>query len=162
MITFTFLDKKEKDIWLPRLFDLFYENMCQIAPSGLLYEQEKREWLDNVSPAMDKPPRQIILCLEEEIPVGYVQYYTRENLLMIEEVQIQKQYQCTTLFYGMCFFLAKALPDEIKVIEAYADQRNLRSQGLMVKLGMKPIGEEGCFVHLQGTTERLRCYRKRG
>ena len=33
MIRFGVLNKREKEIWLPVLFDLFYENMHHIAPS---------------------------------------------------------------------------------------------------------------------------------
>ena len=59
---FCYLDKTEKDQWLPRLLDLLYENMRSIAPSGLTYQQEKDQFLAAVSPALDKAPRQIILC----------------------------------------------------------------------------------------------------
>lgn len=63
---FCYLDKSEKDHWLPQLFDLLYDNMRSIAPSGLSYEQERKEWLAAVSPALEKAPRQIILCFVGE------------------------------------------------------------------------------------------------
>ena len=85
MITFTYLDKTQKERWLPVLFDLFYDNMRHIAPSELPYEQEKKQWLTEVSPALEKAPRQIILCFADDALAGYVQYYTNGNLLMIEE-----------------------------------------------------------------------------
>lgn len=160
MITFTFLNKNEKEFWLPRLFDLFYENMQGIAPSVLPYEKEKQQWLRNVSPALEKDPRQIILGLHNGALAGYVQYYTNQNLLMIEEIQLQKTYQCTTLFYGLCKQLARVLPKGLEIVEAYAEKRNLHSQKIMQKLGMTQIDEEGPFVHFRGSAESLRRYFK--
>jgi hypothetical protein len=159
-MTFSFLNKNEKSIWLPLLFQMFYENMREIAPTGLPCEEEKREWLGNVAPALDKEPRQIILCLDGDILAGYIQYYTRENLLMIEEVQIRKAYQRTTLFYGLCKYLIKALPESLEVVEAYAEKRNVRSQKLMQKLGMSQVDEEGPFVHYRGPADALHPYFK--
>jgi RimJ/RimL family protein N-acetyltransferase len=155
MIRFGVLNKREKEIWLPVLFDLFYENMHHIAPSGLCYEQEKQQWLQEISPALDKDPRKIVLCFDNDAVVGYVQYYTNRNLLMIEEVQIKKSHQQTTLFYGICKHLAWVLPEEIETIEAYAEKRNLHSQKIMEKLGMVQIDEEGPFVHLRGSAKSL-------
>ena len=89
---FCFLNKSEKDHYLPQLFDLLYENMKVIAPSGLSYEQEKTEWLENVSPALEKAPRQIVLCFVAGELAGYMQYYIRDTLLMVEEIQLKKKY----------------------------------------------------------------------
>ena len=158
MTRFAVLNKNEKDIWLCRLFDLFYRNMQEIAPTDLSYEQEKQQWLSNVSPALDKDPRQILLCFDGDVLAGYVQYYTNQKLLMVEEIQMEKAYQRTTLFYGICTNLADMLPKGIETVEAYAHKKNLYSRQLMAKLGMAQIGEEGPFVHLQGSAESLRRY----
>ena len=160
MISISFLDKRKKDCWLLKLFDLLYDNMCQIAPSGLPYEQEREQWLSNVSPALDKAPRQIILCFVNGGLAGYIQYYTRENLLMVEEVQIKKAYQGTFLFYRLCQHLVNTLPEDIRIIEAYADKRNLNSQKLMQKLGMETVEDHGesPFVHLRGSAQNANAY----
>lgn len=160
MITFTYLDKTKKDRWLPILFDLYYENMQEIVPSELPYEQEKQQWMNQVSPALEKELRQVILCFTDKKLAGFVQYYTNKNLLMIEEIQIRKGYQCTTLFYGLCKSLAIRLPSEIESIEAYAEKRNTHSQELMQKLGMVQIEEDGPFVHLRGSAEKIHRYFK--
>ncbi len=151
MISFSYLDKSQKDQWLPILFDLLYENMSVIAPSEEPYEAQKEEWFGNVSPALDKAPRQIILCFADGKFAGYVQYYTRDDLLMVEELQIQKAYQRTTLFAALWKHLRVLLPDSIHYIEAYADPRNTNSLTIMKKLGMEPM-EFGnpAFVHLRG------------
>ena len=156
MLTFTFLDKTQKEQWLPKLFELLYANMHTIAPGDLTYEQEKQQWTENVSPALEKEPRKVILCLDDDDLVGYVQYYTNGSLLMIEEIQIAKAYQRTTLFYSLCKYLAKALPEEIEIVEAYAEKRNLHSQKIMRKLGMVQIDEDGPFAHFRGSARKFK------
>ena len=156
MITFTVLDTCEKERWLPVLFDLFYDNMQEIAPSELPYEQEKQQWLSEVSLALEKAPRQIILCFVGGVLAGYVQYYTNGKLLMIEEIQLKKAYQRTTLFYSLCKHLATRLPPGLETIEAFAIKQNLHSRKLMQKLGMTQIDEDDNFVHLRGSTWEIR------
>ena len=156
MITFSYLDKSKKEQWLPILFDLLYENMQEIAPSDLTYEQEKAQWLSRVSPALEKEPRKIILCLAESALAGYVQYYTNKNLLMIEEIQIAKDFQRTTLFYSLCKHLAQVLPPDLETIEAFALKQNLYSRKLMNRLGMEQIEENDDFVHMRGSIQNIK------
>ena len=154
MITYTHLDKTQKDQWLPRLFDLYYTNMIPIAPSDLDYDQERAQWLSAVSPALDKEPRQILLCCEDGKLAGYVQYYTRGELLMIEELQLADIYQRSTVFFSLIRALIRLLPEGICYVEAFADSRNHRSIRLMQKLGMEVL-EETEFVHLRGHAVRI-------
>ena len=137
MITCSCMEKSEKAQWLPVLFDLFYENMSPIAPSGLPREEERACWLSEVSPALDKDPRQILLCRDREHPLGYIQYYTRGDLLMIEEFQIAKPYQMSLLFPRMCKSLLRYLPEGIETVEAYAHIPNLYSRSIMAKFGFQ-------------------------
>ncbi len=154
---FCYLDKSEKDHWLPQLFDLLYDNMRSIAPSGLSYEQERKEWLAAVSPALEKAPRQIILCFVGEELAGYVQYYIRERMLMVEEIQLKREFHRTFLFYKFCKHLLSVLPDDLQTIEAYADKRNLYSICLMEKLGMQPceLESDSPFVHMHVPAEKV-------
>lgn len=149
---FLFLNKKEKDTWLPKLFDLLYENMQTIAPSEFPYEEEKAQWLAKVSPALSKEPRQIIMCLIDGELAGYIQYYIRERMLMVEEIQLKKQYHSTTLFCCFCKYLSTIVPDDLQTIEAFADKRNIHSIRLMERLGMQPCDSntESPFVHMRG------------
>lgn len=157
MLMVSYLDKNEKDRLLPMLFDLLYENMCTIAP-GLPYEQEKALWLSQVSPAMDKPERQILICRQNGKPVGYLQYYIRQDLLMLEELQLVKSCRSTTALLKLIRFLISGLPAELTRLEAYADKRNTYSQALMQKLGMEslPMPEEAPFVHYRGSLGGIR------
>ena len=69
-----YLNKAEKDFRLPQLFELFYENMSVIAPSGMPYEAERDEWMSNVAPALKKEPRKVLLALDGEKLAGYLQF----------------------------------------------------------------------------------------
>ena len=152
-----FLDKSQKDLWFPQLFDLYYENMHQIAPSGLSRDDERSRWLAAVSPALEKEPRKIILCTDGDTLPGYIQYYTRDDLVMVEEIQIAKDWQNTLLFSQMCRFLARQLPPDIRRIEAWADRRNTASQRLMDRLSMVQTDRSDAdFLHFRGGLEPLR------
>lgn len=143
------------------LFDLLYDNMKVIAPSGLPYEEEKNNWLATVSPAIDKAPRQVIMCFDNDTLAGFMQYYIRNDLLMIEEAQLAGAYQRTTAFYRMCKHLSGILPNNIAHIEAYADKRNLNSISIMKKLGMEIVedDESSPFLHLRGYVNQIRKFR---
>ena len=65
VIRFSYLEKSQKEQSLPVLFDLLYENMQEIAPEQIPCEQAKQLWLKEVSPALEKAPRQIVLCLSD-------------------------------------------------------------------------------------------------
>lgn len=152
-----YLNKEEKDLWLPRLFDLLYENMHAIAPSNLSYEQEKAQWLAAVSPALEKEPRQIILCFAQGDLAGYVQYYIKDKMLMIEVIQIKQKYHRTFLFYKLCKFMVSVFPKDLQAVEAYADKRNLYSISLMRKLGMSACETEkdSPFIHFRGSAKKI-------
>ena len=98
----SFLDKRECDRILPRLFEILYQNMSVIAPTGESYEEDRAEWLAAVSPAMQKEPRQIILMHDREHLAGYFQYYVNNGTLMVEEIQIAPQYQQTGALLRLC------------------------------------------------------------
>jgi len=155
-MTLVYLNKEEKDLWLPRLFDLFYENMSVIAPNSMAYEAERDEWLANVSPALDKAPRQVLLALDGEKLAGYVMFYTRADLLMVEEVQLRREYQGGLLFLRLCRKLLADLPEEVGTVEAYAHRQNDRSRKLMKRLGMEEVPENSAFVHLRGDAAGIR------
>ena len=151
-----YLNKAEKDRWLPQLFALFYENMSKYTPVGLSYEAEREEWLRNVSPALDKEPRQVLLALDGQKLAGFVMFYTRRELLMVEEFQIQKDYQGGLLFLRMCRKLLRDLPNEIQWVEAFAHRGNEHSRRLMERVGMNSLEEpDDLFLHLRGDARDL-------
>lgn len=155
MTVYCLLDKSSKERVLPQLFDLLHENMRCIAPSGLPYSQERQQWLCAVGPALEKAPRQILLCIQDGQLLGFLQYYTRDTLLMVEELQIKQDYRCSTVLFGFCRHLRKLLPEAIQTIEAYADMRNGASAAMMERLGMACCGLEGGFLHMRGSRQTM-------
>ena len=158
MASFCFLDKNEKEMWLPNFFDLFYENMQKIAPSESTYDEERERWISTVSEALEKEPRRIIVCSVNGEFAGFLMYYVRKNLLMVEELQIKKKYQMPLLFYQLCKYLGEKLPKEIEYIEAYAHKQNVNSQGIMNVLGMEKIDDSRYphLIHLRGSFQKAK------
>ena len=153
-----FLDKEKEMYLLEQLFDLLYENMQPIAPSGLPYAEEKRQWLSEVVPAMTKQPRQIVLLYDADELAGYLQYYINRGLFMVEEIQLRKDCRATSLFVSLWKFMSALLPEDTHTIEAYADPKNLLSQKLMKKLGMEVIEDPTCgtLLHYRGCLNKIR------
>jgi hypothetical protein len=158
MIEFKELNKSEKSSFLPLLFDIFYNNTTELAPSEKSYELQRDEWISEVSPALDKEPRKIILCYSDGELAGFVMYYTRADLLMVEELQLKKKFQRTRMFYLLCKHLMSVLPSDISIVEAYALKNNLNSQGIMQYLGMDFVSHEEKFslVHLRGSAQKIK------
>lgn len=86
-----------------------------------------------------------------------MQYYIRERMLMVEEIQLKREFHRTFLFYKFCKHLLSVMPDDLQTIEAYADKRNLNSIRLMEKLGMQPceLESDSPFVHMHVPAEKV-------
>ena len=155
---FTLLDKSRKSEILPLLFDIFYENTSKISPFPKPYEAERDEWLSEVSPALEKAPRQIILIHHGTDLAGFVMYYTRGELLMIEELQLVPKYQRTLLCYKTVKYLCEFLGEKIERIEAYALKSNQTSIRLMQDLGFTKINDTlgTKFLHFSCDANRIK------
>lgn len=153
-----FLNKETELDLLEPLFDLLYENMAEIAPSGLSYEAEKQQFLSSVRPAMERAPRQIVLMYDGNTLAGYLQYYVNNGIFMVEEIQIRRGFRSTVLFAQLWKFMVGVIPADTQYIEAYADKRNLPSRRLIAKLGMNAVGDppDGTCLHFRGSMHSLR------
>lgn len=140
-IRFELMDKRRMEELLPQLFNILYNNMNVIAPTGSSYEEDKSIWLPAVTRGMEKAPRQIILMYVGANLAGYFQYYINEGRFMVEEIQLLPQYESTTLLYSFIRFMGKMIPEDVRYIEAYAHKKNLHSQSLINRLGMELVGE---------------------
>ena len=82
------------------------------------------------------------MCVESEL-VGYFQYYINRDTdsLMMEEIQIKKEFQVTGLFSEFYNWLIKNLPKDIMYVEAYANKKNYKSQSILKHLGLVELGE---------------------
>ena len=163
MYNFEYLDKSKRHDILPLLFDMIYENLKDIAPSDLSYDEEIEEFIDEVGRALEKEERKLILCYSKGELAGFLMYYTRENMLMIEEVQLLEKHQKTMAFYRLCSFLMSNLPKNIETIEAYADIRNVPSIRLQRSLGMRKTESHDLqLYHFVGDAKKIRQRFERG
>ena len=153
-LQFEFMDKARKGDYLPRLFDILYNNMKSIVPGGH-YDAEKATFLAEVGSALEKAPRKIILMYAGDELAGYFQYYVNGGLFMVEEIQIVPEYQGTTLLYALFRFLGKALPEDVESIGAYVHKENLRSRRIIRKLGMVTEREEGDYCFCRGRFQSI-------
>ena len=152
------LEKEHELNRLSDLFEILYRNMESIAPMGEDYEAEKEAWVTCITRALSKAPRQILLIFVGDDLAGFCMYYIREDLLMVEELQLKPAYQKTVLAAEIFRFLRRNLFQKVRWIEAYADRRNLQSRALMEKLGMVMLEEpeESDFVHFRGAQQKYR------
>ena len=157
MFRFDYLDKSLKDEYLPLLFDIMYCNMREITSNNLSYGEEKTEFISEVSVALEKEPRKIILCYHGEELAGFLMYYTRENMIMIEELQIVKKYQRTRALYSLCKYMISYLPNHIEYIEAFSYKQNATSIALQTWFGMEIIEETNeKLLHLGGNFSTIK------
>ena len=159
MFEFKFADKLQIEQLLPDLFRILHSNMSIIAPTDNSYNEDFEIWSSYLTPAMQKEQRQIVLMYVECKLVGYFQYYINVdiNSLMMEEIQIKKEFQGTGLFSEFYNWLIKNLPKDIMYVEAYANKNNYKSQSVLKHLGLVELGEnkngnsfyyKGAYVNL--------------
>ncbi len=140
---FLFLDKRKLDVFLPRLFEILHSNMSLIAPTNNSYNDDFEIWSSHVILAIQKEQRQIVLMYVERELVGYFQYNINSDTdsIMMEEIQIIKEFQGTGLFSEFYNWLIKNLPKDIMYVEAYANKKNYKSQSILKLLGLVELGE---------------------
>ena len=155
-IRFSFLEKNGLSHSLPPLFDMLYENIKDIAPL-LPYDEERKEWLGEVLPAMKEDERMIILAHSGDELAGFLQYYVKDELLVIEEAQLAKKFRRTSLILRFARFLCREVVGRVCFIEAYAHENNIISQSVIRSLGMKRIGQIADIgaIHYRGDATAL-------
>ena len=154
MIEFRYLPKENAEKYLPGLFDILHLNTSKIAPAETNYEEEFDKWHGAVAPALEKKSRQIILIYDGGKVIGYFQYYVNDTTFMMEEIQLLPEYQGKGVFQKLYAYLARVVPADILVVEAYADKRNERSQSILRHLGLEGT-EDGEFVRFRGECQPM-------
>lgn len=157
MISFEIMEKSRKEEILPELFDLLFDNMSVIAPTGNDYKTDFNEWYSAVSPAIDKDPRNIILIRDKGDIIGYFQYYVNRSVFMMEEIQFKRDYWGTGLFRKLYEFIANEIKPSAEFVEAYAHTANVKSQSILRHLGLVPVGTNanGNSIHYRGDCREL-------
>ena len=159
MFEFKFADKLQIEQLLPDLFQILHSNMSIIAPTDNSYNEDYEIWSLYLIPAIQKEQRQIVLMYVDNKLVGYFQYYINVdiNSLMMEEIQIAKEFQGTGIFSALYKWLIKQLPKDVESVEAYANKKNLKSQSILKHFGLVESGENknGNSFHFKGAYVNL-------
>ncbi|MBQ3603005.1 MAG: hypothetical protein IJA02_04130 [Clostridia bacterium] len=155
--TFTFLDKQNTEKFLPQLFEILHSNMSIIAPTGNTYEEDFAMWNSCIFPAIQKENRQIVLIYSDEKLAGYFQYYTTDISLMMEEIQLKKEYHSSGAFRQLYSWLIPKLPQNLQYVEAYSNKQNLKSQKILEHFGLAKCGENknGNSYYYKGEYHKL-------
>ena len=157
MVIFKFLNKLEFDRVSKDIFSILAANMSEIAPTGNSYEEDYNSWFVAVKEGLIKEQRKIILISSENELIGFFQYYTNNNKFMMEEIQIRSDWQGKEIFRNLYGFLISNLPPEIHDVEAYANKKNRKSQGILSRLGLTVDSENknGTSYHFHGKYDDL-------
>ncbi len=140
-VQFKYADRTRLEEILPGCFEILYENMNAIAPTGDSYETDLRVWCNNIYPLMEKDERQLVLIYCEESLAGYFQYSVLDKTLLMEEIQFRAIYHGTGLFRQLYTWLTKQLPKDLCYMAAYAHKNNQKSQNILNYLGLVCCGE---------------------
>jgi len=152
---FEYANKADTESILPECFHLFYENMREIASLGT-YDDEFAAWYSEVCPALRKTPRQIVLMYDTEKFIGFFQYYVRGGELVMEEIQISREYHGSGIFCEFYTWLVEALPRDLEFVRAYTHHSNTRSQGILCHLGLSTSDSSGEFIEFRGEYAKIR------
>lgn len=149
---FQLLEKEAINDTLLQLFKILHGNMSLIAPTGGTFEEDFAVWREYIVPAMKEERRQMVLMLCGGELAGYFQYNIHGDSLMMEEIQIKPEYQGAGLFRELYRWLEDKIPGDVTYVEAYSNKENLKSQGILERLGLRRIGESksGDSYHYMG------------
>ena len=149
------------DDYAPELFEILYENMKDIAPSGLSREDEYDRWHAAVGEGMKRTERRIVLIMDGKVLAGFFQYYVNAEEFMMEEIQLRWEYQGKRqLFRRLYGFVLSCIPSRVGSVAAYTDKRNARAAAILAHMGLKAAGEtqDGSYLRHTGSMEALRAW----
>ena len=120
-------------------------------------QQDYSNWIEIIKRNLNNPTRNIVLIYDSDLMVGFFMYSISEKEIWnMEEIQIANDYQSkNNIFRKLYGFLITLLPNEIKTVSACAHIMNKKSQGILVKLGLRRMREDQNMVFYQGTYRDL-------
>lgn len=159
---FEYVRKEEIDALLPTLYELMHRNMSAIVPTEADTFSDREGWLAEVSAAVQKPARQIVLIyygdeLERRL-AGFFMYAVNSgaSVFLMEEIQIEPDYRGSGVFRRLYRWLLDRLPEEVQFVEAYTHPTNSRSQAILEHMGLRRLDDDGQFFHYRGELDSMR------
>ena len=139
-ISFSIFNKSDDMGILNALFDILYDNMHVIAPTGNSYAVDKQAWLSYILSDLENPNRRIVLINVHTKLAGYFMYSLRNTTFMMEDIQFMPRYQGVGIFRKLYRFVFTLIPQDVKFVEAQANKENFKSQGICNHFGLQCIG----------------------
>ncbi len=151
-LIFEYMNKSDFSAVSGEIFDILADNMTLIAPTGNTREDDYKCWYECVSDGLKHDSRQIILIKDSGDLIGFFQYYTNEDVFMMEEIQFKPDYQERGIFRKLYGFVLENIRNDLKFVEAYASINNQKSIGILRKFGLSNEGlnKNGRSYHFKG------------
>ena len=144
-------------IYIRAMYDILYENMDSIAPTGNTYEEDYALWSSCVEPVWREEKRSVILILSDNKLCGFFQYFVNEDTFRMDEIQFKKEYQKSGLFEALYHYLVTVVPLQTKYVDAFTRKENIKAQGILKHLGLEIAGESknGNSLYFKGEYKNL-------
>lgn len=160
MVRFEFLNKSQFDKYSNKIFDILFDNMNIIAPTGNTRNEDFILWNVVAIEGIKNDNRHFVLVFHEETNyvIGFFQYSIINYTFMMEEIQLCSDFQGRyNIFRDLYSFVLKNISNDLLYVEAYANKRNCKSISILEKLGLKIIGENrnGTSFHFRGNFKDL-------
>ncbi len=151
-LIFEYMNKSDFSAASGEIFHILADNMTLIAPTGNTREDDYKCWYECVSDGLKHDSRQIILIKDSGDLIGFFQYYTNEDVFMMEEIQFKPDYQERGIFRKLYGFVLENIRNDLKFVEAYASVNNQKSIGILRKFGLSNEGlnKNGRSYHFKG------------
>ena len=164
MIAFEYLAKSDFSVIANEIFNILADNMTIIAPTGNSRDDDFKCWYENIRNSLPKEERQIILIKDNDKIIGYFQYYINTDTFMMEEIQFKPEYQGKGIFRKLYGFVFSNTEKDISFVEAYASINNIKSIGILEKMGLSNIGlnKNGRSYHFKGMYDDLKKWYENG
>lgn len=123
------------------LFAILADNMSKISPTGNSQEEDFCLWSGVLRQRLSNGECSVVAFLFAGQLAGYFQYSLRQDVLLIEEIEIAPPFRVRHNILGRTIKLLPALaPSNIAYVEAYANKNNSTSTHLLEKAGFENIG----------------------
>ena len=165
MADFKYLNKVNFDEYSEELFTILNDNMSLIIHSNNNFEEDYKRWYTAVDKGLQKDNRQIVLIFETDTKriIGFFQYYVKDEVFMMEEIQIIREFQGKdNIFRDLYGFLISNINPHIQYVQAFVNKNNIKSVSILKKLGLEFLQEDENYFKFQGKySDLLNWYTKK-
>lgn len=154
---FRHLTAEDIPLFIGGMYDILYENMNSIAPTGSSYEEDYLCWSGCVEPVWREGKRSVVLMFSDDTLCGFFQYCIHDDTFRMDEIQFRREYHGSGLFADLYHYLTTVIPAQTKYVDAFSRKENLKSQAILKHLGLKAAGESknGNSLYFKGEYKKI-------